>query len=98
VAVTAQEAVRRIKEHLSTIRGFGVKKLGLFGSVARDQSTETSDVDVLVEFEAAATFDGYMDLKFFLEDLLGTRVDLVTRAALRDFTRESVERDLVHVA
>ena len=98
MAVTSREAVRRIREHLHTIRGFGVKRLGLFGSVARDQNIEASDVDVLVEFETTATFDRYMDLKFFLEDLLDAKVDLVTRAALRDFTRESVERDLVHVA
>ena len=54
-----------LKDHGAHIRGYGVKSLALFGSVARDEATTKSDVDLLVEFEGKVTFDCYMDLKFF---------------------------------
>jgi hypothetical protein len=76
---------------------FGVKSLAVFGSVARNESRPESDVDVLVEFEDKATFDRYMELKFFLEDLLKCRVDLVTRKALKPRLRPSIEREAVYV-
>ena len=75
-----------------------MKSLAVFGSAARDAMSEASDVDLLVEFAAAATFDGYFDLKFFLEDLIGRRVDLVTRSGLRSELRARVEREAIHVA
>ena len=55
---------------------FGVRTIGLFGSHARGEADRTSDIDILVEFDEP-TFDRYMDLKFFLEDLLGAEVDVV---------------------
>ena len=79
-------------------RRYAVKSLAIFGSAARDALSATSDVDLLVEFDAAATFDGYFDLKFFLEDLIGRRVDLVTRSGLRSEFRARVEREAIHVA
>jgi predicted nucleotidyltransferase len=57
-----------------------------------------SDVDMLVSFAGPATFDGYMDLKAFLEDLLGRSVDLVTSGALKPALRSRIASDLVHVA
>jgi Predicted nucleotidyltransferases len=80
------------------LRRFQVRHLGLFGSAARDEMGEDSDVDVLVEFAGPATFDGYMDLKDYLEKLLKRRVDLVTETGLKPLARPSVERDLVRVA
>ncbi|HEX7052493.1 MAG TPA: nucleotidyltransferase family protein [Burkholderiales bacterium] len=77
---------------------FGVRRLAVFGSAARDELTESSDVDVLVEFEGPATFAAYMDLKFYLEDLLGRPVDLVTEKGLRQELRPYVEKELVVVA
>jgi len=56
---------------------FGVKRIGLFGSFARGEQKESSDIDVLVEFEKP-TFRNFMDLSFYLEDLFGRKVDLVT--------------------
>ena len=76
---------------------FGVKSLAVFGSVARGEAGPESDVDILVEFEGRATFDRYMGLKFFLEDLLGRRVDLVTRKALKPRLRPLVEREAINV-
>ncbi|CAI4032302.1 DNA polymerase subunit beta [Nitrospira tepida] len=77
---------------------FGVRKLGIFGSAARDDMRSGSDVDILVEFQAPATFDQYMDLKAYLETLLGTTVDLVTEDALKPRMGPLVEKDLVRVA
>jgi uncharacterized protein len=77
---------------------FGVKRLALFGSAARDELSPSSDVDVLVEFGGPATFAAYMDLKFYLEDLLGRPVDLVTDKGLRRELRPYVEKELVLVA
>jgi hypothetical protein len=83
--------------HRQTIAEFGVRSLAVFGSVARDEARPDSDVDVLVEFEGRATFDQYMDLKFFLEDLLGHPVDLVTRKALKPRLKPYVEKEALYV-
>ncbi|MDJ0900731.1 MAG: nucleotidyltransferase family protein [Xenococcus sp. MO_188.B8] len=86
------------KDHGAQIRGYGVKSLALFGSVARDEATVKSDVDLLVEFEGKVTFDRYMDLKFFLEDSLGCSVDLVSRKMLKPQIRDIVEREAIYVS
>ena len=77
---------------------FGVKNLAIFGSVVRGEASQASDVDVLVEFTGRATFDGFMDLKFYLEDLLHTQVDLVTNKALRESMRAEIQREMIRVA
>ena len=79
-------------------RRFAVKSLAIFGSAARDTLAAASDVDLLVEFDAAPGFDRYMDLKFFLEELIGLPVDLVTRRGLRAELRARVEQEAIHVA
>ncbi len=79
------------------VRQFGVSTLVLFGSVARDGATEHSDVDVLVSFDGPATSARFFGVQFYLEDLLGCSVDLVTDRALRPELRPYIERDAVHV-
>ncbi|CAN7622777.1 nucleotidyltransferase family protein [Pseudorhodoferax sp. LjRoot39] len=76
---------------------FGVLDLALFGSVARGQASERSDVDLLVRFDGPATSERYFGLMFYLEDMLGRPVDLVTDKALRPELRPHVERDAIHV-
>lgn len=76
---------------------FGVTDLAVFGSMARDQAGEGSDVDILVVFDGPATSARYFGLQFYLEDLLGRSVDLVTDKALRPELRPYVEREAVHV-
>ena len=76
---------------------YGVRSLALFGSHAREQSRADSDIDMLVEFDGPATSARYFGLQFFLEDLLGRPVDLVTTQALRPQLRPFVERDAIHV-
>lgn len=77
---------------------FGVRDLSVFGSVARDEATAASDIDLLVDFEGPATFDGFMGLKLFLEDTLGVKVDLVTRAALKPRLKSRIETESRRVA
>ncbi len=79
-------------------RKYAVKSLALFGSMARGDDREGSDVDVLVTFEGRPTFDSFMGLKLDLEDLLGRPVDLGTPDTLRPEMRQGVERDMIHVA
>ena len=80
------------------VRRFAIKTLGIFGSAARDEMHEGSDIDVLVEFQASPTFDGYMDLKFYLEDLFQTNVDLVLEDTVKPRMRPFIEKDLIRVA
>ena len=77
---------------------FSVRALSIFGSVVRDEATDNSDVDVLVAFDKKATFDVFMDLKFYLEELLGTGVELVTDKALRPQLRQAIEQESIRVA
>jgi len=74
----------------------GIRTLALFGSFARGEQTGHSDVDVLVDM-TAPTFDHYMDLKFFLEDRLGTQVDLVIKDSLKERLRKRVESEMINV-
>lgn len=76
---------------------FGVTRLVLFGSLARQQSNAESDVDLLVRFDGPATSTRYFGLQFYLEDLLGRPVDLVSDKALRSELRPFVERDAILV-
>lgn len=78
-------------------RRFGVVRLALFGSRARDQSRPGSDADVLVTFDGPADSARYFGLQFYLEDLLSCPVDLVTERALRPQLRSFVERDAIDV-
>jgi predicted nucleotidyltransferase len=76
---------------------FSVKALSLFGSAARDEHGK-GDIDVLVEFTEAPTFDRYMDLKLFLESLCGASVELVTVDAVKPRMWPLIERNLINVA
>jgi len=91
------EILKTLAAHRDELKGFGVKSLALFGSIVRGEARPDSDIDILVEFKGPATFDCYMDLKFFLEELLDRRVDLVTHKALKPRLRPSVEREAIYV-
>ena len=93
-----ERVIQILKQNKRDLHRLGVKSLAIFGSTVRNEATGESDIDLLVEFEGPATFDGYMDTKFLIEDMLGRRVDLVTRQALRPGMRQRVESEAVHVA
>jgi len=92
-----EDVLKLIADNREAISTLGVKSLALFGSLARGDAGPESDVDILVEFQGSSTFDRYMDLKFFLEELLNRPVDLVTRKALKTRLRPYVEKEAIYV-
>lgn len=94
---TSAEIIELIREQRDPIRRMGVKEIGVFGSFARGEQRPDSDVDILVEMEGR-TFDSYMNLLFFLEDLFGRQVDLVDKDTIKPLLRNRVLRDAVYVA
>ena len=92
------EILSLLQTHKRTLgERFGVVRLAVFGSFARDEATDDSDLDILVTFDGPATSRSYFGVQFYIEDLTGRTVDLVTDKALRAELRSSVERDCVHV-
>lgn len=93
---TAGRFLRLLQEEAPEIKKrFGVRKIGLFGSTVRGDAGPASDVDILVEFETP-TFDRYMDLKFYLEDLFGRPCDLVLEESLKERLRGSVMGEVLY--
>ncbi len=89
---------RLLKAHHLELKKLGVADLRLFGSHARGEARDGSDFDIVVSFERPASFDAFMDLKFLLEEALGSQVDLVTESALRPQIKHSIEQDAIRVA
>lgn len=93
-----ERALSLLREHKPELaRRFGVLDIALFGSMARGQAQPDSDVDILVAFDGPATSKRYFGVQFYLEDLFGCAVDLVTTKALRPELRPFVEREAQHV-
>lgn len=80
---TKQEIIHKLEQNRDFLRSHGVKKIGVFGSYSRGFQHSESDIDLLIEFERGKkTFDNFMTLVFFLEDLLEHKVELVTKESL----------------
>jgi predicted nucleotidyltransferase len=91
-AQTKSEVLSLLSAHAGDLQRFGVQRYGLFGSFVRQEQQATSDIDLLVEFlPGQKTFDNFMNLAFFLEELFGRRVELVTREALSPHILAEVE-------
>ena len=93
--LTAEEILRLIQRNKEKIWKYGVKRIGSFGSYLKGEQRDDSDIDILVEFEKdKKTFDNYMELKFFLEELFKRKIDLVIaesiKPELRKYIMESV--------
>lgn len=96
--MSKDEVLKLLLQHKpELVRRFGVTDLVLFGSTARDSTSSDSDVDVLVSFDGPATSRRYFGVQFYLEDLLGRPIDLVTDRALRPQLRPYIEADAIHV-
>jgi uncharacterized protein len=91
------DAVRLLASHGEELKRFGVRSLGVFGSVARNEARMESDVDLLVDFEEPPTFDRYATVANYLEDLLGRPVDLVMPWNMKAPVRRLVEKELQYV-
>lgn len=86
-----------LESNRSRLKDFGVREIGVFGSVIRGEQGDTSDVDVLVDLEKH-TFNSYMGLLFFLEELFERKVDLVMKDAIKPAIRENILSETVYVA
>ena len=96
--MTRDEVIDTLRAHRATLaERFGVTSLALFGSYARGTATDSSDIDILVRFDGPATSKSYFGVQFYLEDLFGRPIDLVTDKALRPRFRPYVEREAVDV-
>lgn len=85
-------------EHKSELqKKFKVKEVGIFGSYVRGEQRKGSDVDILVEFEETPTLLGFVELEDYLSRILGVKVDLVMKRALKPRTRENVLKEVVYV-
>jgi predicted nucleotidyltransferase len=89
------EILKILEQNRNVIRGYGVRRLGLFGSCARGECNEVSDLDFVVEFEKKS-FDAYMDLKLFLEKLFGCQVDLVISDSIKPRLRSVILGEAIH--
>ncbi len=96
---TKEEAVQRLLAASEKLVSLGVTNIGLFGSFVTGRQTPTSDVDILVEFAPDQhSFDNFMDLSFFLEDLLGRKVEVVTPEALSPHIGPHILREVERVS
>ena len=95
MGLTTSEILRTLEQNVPAIRRHGVRSLGLFGSRARGTAAEQSDLDFVVEFETKS-FDAYMNLKAFLEQLFDGRVDLVLKDTIKPQLRERILSEALH--
>ena len=89
------EVLATIDEHADELRRLGARSLALFGSVARGEGSEGSDIDLLVELQPK-TFDAYMDVKLFLERVLRHKVDLVVADPVKRRLRPAILAEAIH--
>jgi predicted nucleotidyltransferase len=94
---TRHDVLKVLEEHRSSLRALGARRLGLFGSTARDEAEAKSDLDFVLDLDER-TFDRYMDLKLFLEELFGCRVDLVLVGSIKPRLRSAILGEAVYAA
>jgi len=88
--------LKEIKDYLR--KEYGIENIGLFGSLVRNEQNESSDIDLLIEIQAEMlSLIKYMKLKFFLEDVLGRKVDLVLSRAIKPRLRERILKEVIYV-
>ena len=93
------DVLRILHENSGELSGkYGVKSMALFGSVARDEARPDSDVDLLVEFDRPVGLFAFIGLQQFLENLLGSKVDLGTLRSLKPRLKDSVLQEAIHVS
>ena len=92
------QALRLLRKHKPTLsKRFDVSCLALVGSVARDEASDHSDVDIMIWFDGPTTAKHFFGAQFYLEDVLGREVDLMTEKSLREGLHPFVEREMISV-
>jgi predicted nucleotidyltransferase len=96
---TKQDLMVALSENREAIKSYGVNSLGIFGSFSKGTFNDASDVDLLVDFvPEKKSFDNFMDLSFFLEDLFGRKVEIVTPQSLSKFICPHILKEVQHVS
>jgi len=93
-----EDLLNKIIQEIKNLKEFHLKSIGVFGSYVRNEQQENSDIDILVEFEQGnLTFDNYMGLKLFLEDLFKIKIDLVIKNDLKEGFKSNILQEVVYV-
>ena len=97
--MTCDDAITRLRAHADSMRAKGATSLHLFGSTARNEARSGSDLDLFIDYDPESRFNGLdlVGIKLFLEDRLGTPVDVTTRDSLHPRLRERIERSAVRI-
>ena len=96
---TKQNILNALDHNRSRLRSLGVKRIGLFGSYVRGEQRPDSDIDLLVEFEPRRkTFDAFMELSFFLEEVLQHKIELVTTESLSPYIGPHILKEAEYAA
>lgn len=97
--MTRMDAISRLQADADAVQAMGATSLYLFGSTARDDASDDSDLDLFVEYDPAGRFNAFdlVGIKLFLEDRLGMRVDLTTRDGLHPRLRDRIERSAIRI-
>jgi len=95
---TAYKIIEIIKKHRESLKEeYGVKEIGIFGSYVRGEQRDVSDVDILVELEKPIGFVKFLKLEKRISDLLGVRVELVTKKALKPFIGQQILKEVQYI-
>jgi predicted nucleotidyltransferase len=93
------EIISLLRQNREKLKDFGVSRIGLFGSFARNEQHKDSDIDLLIDFEAQKkTYDNYTNLYFFLQELLQAKIDLLTPQSISPRLSPFIEKDVEYVA
>jgi predicted nucleotidyltransferase len=96
---TKQDILSLLNQNRSLLRARGVRRIGLFGSFVRGEQRPDSDIDLLIEFDAGRkTFDTFMELSFFLEEVLEHRIELVTVESLSPYIGRHILKEVEYAA
>ncbi len=93
--INRNNILNELKHHKKELLSYGIRQIGLFGSYSRGDNSENSDLDFVVDLENK-TFDSYMGLKEYLEDLFGKKVDLVLSTAIKPRLKEKIMNEIVY--
>jgi len=97
MVLTKEEILRKIRINREEIKKFGVKRIWLFGSWARNEQKEDSDIDLIVEFEKnKKNFENFISLNFFLEKLFGRKVDLLTLESISPYIKPYIDKEVIY--
>ncbi len=96
--MTKNEILSFLSDNRSFLeQNFGVKSIALFGSYARGEQSDDSDIDIAVEIESENKFKSFFDLKYYLEDHFQTKVDLGIESTIKPIVKKYIEKDIIHV-